>query len=107
MAVGILSLLLLITLAKEYADGGAGDASVLPSLARVAQEGNQYSYQIAMIGLGLGSVMFCRVLFRARLVPNSWPCGGSSVMPFSRRGRLSKSSGTASAWLSQPDALMH
>lgn len=69
LAVGVICLLLLVPLAREYAEAGAGDASVLPALARVAQEGSQYSYQIAMIGLGLGSVLFCRVLLRANLVP--------------------------------------
>ncbi|MGJ6964864.1 DUF4386 domain-containing protein [Streptosporangium sp. G11] len=69
MAVGTLCLLLLIPLGREYADAGAGGGSVLPALARVAQEGNFYSYQIAMTGLGIGSVLFCRALFRARLVP--------------------------------------
>jgi hypothetical protein len=69
MAVGTLCLLLLIPLGREYADAGAGGESLLPALARVAQEGNFYSYQIAMTGLGIGSVLFCRALLRARLVP--------------------------------------
>ena len=69
LAVGVLFTLLLIPLAQEYADAGAADASVLGSVARVAQEANQYSMRIAMVGLGLGSLLFCRVLFRARLVP--------------------------------------
>lgn len=70
MAVGALFLLLLIPLAREYANAGAGTAaSVLPSLARVAQEADQYSMRIAMIGLGIGAVLFCRALYRARLVP--------------------------------------
>ncbi|MBB4914264.1 DUF4386 domain-containing protein [Streptosporangium saharense] len=61
LAVGVVFLLLLIPLAR--------DASALPSLASVARQGNLYAYQIAMISLGLGSLMFCRVLFQARLVP--------------------------------------
>lgn len=69
LAVGALFLLLLIPLAGEYADAGAADGSMLPSVARVAQEANQYAMQIAMIGLGFGAVVFCRALFRARLVP--------------------------------------
>ncbi len=69
LAVGIVFLLVLIPLGQEFVDAGASNASALPALARVAQAGNHYSYQIAMIFLGLGSVMFCRVLFRARLVP--------------------------------------
>jgi hypothetical protein len=31
--------------------------------------GNHYSYQIAMMSVGTVGVLFCRVLFRARLVP--------------------------------------
>jgi Domain of unknown function (DUF4386) len=69
MAVGVLGLLLLVALGQEYVGGGFVDASVLPSLASVAQEGNRYAYQFGMISLGLGSLLFCRVLLRARLVP--------------------------------------
>jgi len=69
LVVGVVFLLLLIPLGQEYVDAGAGDGSVLPSLARVAQEGSQYSYWMAMIALGLGSLLFCRVLLRANLVP--------------------------------------
>ncbi|MGZ8705233.1 MAG: DUF4386 family protein [Aeromicrobium sp.] len=69
LAVGIICLLLLIPLAQEYTDASAGDASVLSSLARVAQEGNHYSFQIAMISVGLGGLIFCRALFLTRLVP--------------------------------------
>jgi hypothetical protein len=69
LAVGVLLLLLLVPLGQEHVDAGAANASVLPSLARVAQEGNLYAYQIGMISLGLGSLPFCRVLLRARLAP--------------------------------------
>lgn len=69
LAAGALCLLLLIPLSREYAVAGAGDASVLPALARVAQDGNQNAYHFAMIFLGLGSLLFCRVLLQARLVP--------------------------------------
>jgi uncharacterized protein DUF4386 len=69
LAVGVLGLLLLVPLGQEHAGAGAADASVLPSLALIAQEGNRYAYQFGMISLGLGSLLFCRVLFRARLVP--------------------------------------
>ena len=69
LAVGAMLLLLLLPLSREYAEVGTGDVSVLPAVARVAQEGNQAAYQFAMIGMGLGSLMFCRVLLQARLVP--------------------------------------
>lgn len=67
LTVGVLCLLSLIPLAQAYA--GSGDDSVLPSLAYVLPELNQYALQIGMIGLGIGSLLFCRTLFRARLVP--------------------------------------
>lgn len=66
---GLLCLLLLIPLAQAYVDAGTTDASVLASLASVAQEGNQSALHLGMIGLGLGGLLFCRALFQARLVP--------------------------------------
>jgi hypothetical protein len=69
LAVGALFLLLLVPLSREYADSGTGDSPALQALARVAQEGNQNAYAFAMIVLGLGSLPFCHVLLRARLVP--------------------------------------
>jgi len=69
LAVGVVRLLLLIPLAHEHTNAGPSDTTLLTPLARVAQAGNHYSYEIAMITLGLGSLMFCRVLYQARLVP--------------------------------------
>ncbi|MBB2913948.1 hypothetical protein FHS43_005257 [Streptosporangium becharense] len=68
LAVGVVLLLLVVPLAREQADGGA-PAAVLEALGQVAKEGNRYSYQIAMIALGISGVLFCRVLLRDRLVP--------------------------------------
>jgi hypothetical protein len=67
LAVGVVFVLLLVPLATEYAAAGADP--VLPAIGRVALEGNQYAYQVAMIAVGLGGLVFCRVLFRAALVP--------------------------------------
>ncbi|MBG0831386.1 DUF4386 domain-containing protein [Planomonospora sp. ID67723] len=69
LAAGVVFLLLVVPLAREWADAGAPDASVLEALGRVAKEGNRYSYQIAMIALGITGLLFCRVLLRERLVP--------------------------------------
>ncbi|MEV0381586.1 DUF4386 domain-containing protein [Nonomuraea sp. NPDC050643] len=65
LAVGVVFLLSLIPLSREYAGGAPG----LAALARVAKEGNFYGYQIGMMSLCLGGLLFCRVLLRARLVP--------------------------------------
>jgi len=83
LAVGVLCLLLLLPIAQTYADLGANSTSVLPSLAHLGQEANHYAMLLAMIGLGLGSLMFCRVLFRARLIPRPmavWGMAGYAVL---------------------------
>jgi Domain of unknown function (DUF4386) len=61
---------------------GAADASVLPSLARVAEDANLYAYQFGMISLGLGSLLFYRILLRATLVPRFmavWGLAGYAI----------------------------
>lgn len=80
LAVGILFLLLLVPLSREYAS--ADDGSVFAALARVAREANLYSYQIGMISLGSAGLLFCRVLLRGGLVPASmavWGLGGYAL----------------------------
>ncbi len=69
MAVGVLSLLLLIPLAQANTATASAPGAVLASLAPLAQQGNQYALHIGMIGLGLGSRLFCRALLRTGLVP--------------------------------------
>ncbi|WP_422769377.1 DUF4386 domain-containing protein [Plantactinospora sp. WMMC1484] len=76
LAVGIVLLLLLVPLAREHAGGGAEGAAVLPALARVAQDGNGYAYQLGMIALGVAGLFFCRILLRARLVPRPFALWG-------------------------------
>lgn len=51
-------------------------------MARVAEDANLYAYQFGMISLGLGSLLFCRVLLRARLVPRFmavWGLAGYAI----------------------------
>ncbi len=81
LAVGIVFLLLLGPIAGEYVHA-TGDTSVLSALGRIAKEGNRYCYQVAMISAGVVGVLFCRVLFRARLVPRFmavWGLAGYAV----------------------------
>ena len=79
LAVGVVFVLLLLPLATEHAAGASPD---LPALARVALAGNQYAYQVAMIAVGIGGVVLCRVLFRAVLVPRflaTWGLVGYAI----------------------------
>jgi hypothetical protein len=103
LAVGVRFLLLLVPLGDEHA-AGVADVSVLPSLALVAEDANLYAYQFGMISLGLGSLLFCRVLLRARLVPRFMAVWGWPGTPSSWPGRCLSSSGTASAWRCQSQA---
>lgn len=75
LAIGVLWLLLLIPLGEAY-DAGRGDVSLLTVLAKVAEQGDAYAYQFAMVSLGIGSLAFCRVLFKERLVPRTLAAWG-------------------------------
>lgn len=51
-------------------------------LPEPAPAGNHYSYQLAMMAVGAVGILFCRVLFRARLVPRAiaaWGVVGYAV----------------------------
>lgn len=48
---------------------GLGVISLLALSGTTAAAGNFLAYNIAMLGLGVGSLFFCAALFRSRLVP--------------------------------------
>ncbi len=67
LAVGAVLMLLLVPLSGE----AEADADpVLAAAGRVAFGGSQDAYWFAMTGLALGSILFCRALLQARLVPS-------------------------------------
>ena len=63
LAVGVLCLLMIPTLGRHAADAWA------QGLASFLIQANTMSYEIAVTSLGLGSVFFCLLLFRTRLIP--------------------------------------
>ena len=69
LAVGVISLLSLVIVSRSYAEAGAADASYFGTLGALAINGNFMAYNVAMVGLGLGSLFFCYLLFRSNLVP--------------------------------------
>lgn len=75
LAVGSVLLLTMVPLADEF--DATGDQG-LAVMARVTQETSLHAYWVAMIGLSLGSLLFCRALFRARLVPRALAAWGSA-----------------------------
>lgn len=69
LTVGAISLLSLVTVSKESARLGAPDSSYFEALGALAINGNLLAYHVAMAGLCFGSLFFCYLLFRSRLVP--------------------------------------
>jgi Domain of unknown function (DUF4386) len=69
LAVGVISLLSLVIVSRSYTEAGAADASYFGTLGALAINGNFMAYNVAMVGLGLGSLFFCYLLFRSNLVP--------------------------------------
>lgn len=69
LLVGLIFLLLLFTLSVEQNKTSLADPTCVGMLHQLAVEGNYWAYQLAMIVLGLGSIPFCHLLFKERLVP--------------------------------------
>lgn len=66
--IGSLSL---IPLSQEYVQAGAPNASYFQALGSLLVEQSSLAFQIAMIALGLGSLPFCYLLYRSKLIPRA------------------------------------
>jgi hypothetical protein len=85
LAVGVLSLLMIIPVAQAGVDAGpasAGPASAgwATALGSLAVASNTMAYQIGEMSLGLGCIFLCALLFRARLIPR--PLAGWGVIGY-------------------------
>ncbi|HEX8508842.1 MAG TPA: DUF4386 domain-containing protein [Propionibacteriaceae bacterium] len=69
LAVGVVSLLSLVTVSRAYTKAGGLDASYFATLGVLASGGNFLAYSVAMAGLGVGSIFFCFLMYRSTLVP--------------------------------------
>jgi len=80
--VGLISALLLIPVSKNIINAGAADISYFHSLGSLAIKGHHFAYLFAMIALGIGSLPFCFLLYRSRLIPrfiSVWGIIGYSI----------------------------
>ncbi|TYP73379.1 DUF4386 domain-containing protein [Paenibacillus methanolicus] len=71
-AILIISLagpLVLIALGDEYAAAEASDRSYLQAIANAAADAHYMLFELAMAVLSIGSLLFCYVLYRSKLVP--------------------------------------
>jgi hypothetical protein len=69
LIVGVIFLLLQITIGQEYLAEKTHTTSYFQTLSILFIKGNYFAYQIAMIALGLGSLLFCYLLYQAKLLP--------------------------------------
>jgi hypothetical protein len=58
-------------LSQQYVQAGAQEASYLQALGTLVVAQSGLAFQIAMIALGLGSIPFCYLLYRTRLIPRA------------------------------------
>ncbi len=71
LLVAGISSLSLITLSQHYGQAGGADAASVQALGTLAVAHSELAFQIAMIALGLGSMPFCYLLYRSRLIPRA------------------------------------
>ncbi len=69
IAIMVLFILLQIPLGSEYLKASVVDIDFLQALGVIFIKGNLYAYHIAMLTLGISSVMLCYTLYTSMLVP--------------------------------------
>ena len=82
LAVGVVSLLSLVTVSRAYTKAGGLDDSYFATLGALASGGNSLAYSVAMAGLGVGSIFFCFLMYRSNLVPRflaAWGVVGYAI----------------------------
>lgn len=70
LVVGIVGLLSLVSVSEQYNRVTTPDATYFETLFTLGIRTHFYAYQLAMLALGTGSVMFCGLLYKNRLVPS-------------------------------------
>ncbi|KEQ27580.1 DUF4386 domain-containing protein [Paenibacillus tyrfis] len=69
LIVGTIGPLVLIRVSQEYIQAGAPAHSSFHTVGALAAEGSFLVFQLAMIVLGLYSLLFCTLLYRTKLIP--------------------------------------
>lgn len=69
LIVGTIGPLLRVKLSQEYIQAGAPAHSYFHTIGALAAEGSFLAFQLAMIVLGLYSLIFCTLLYRSKLIP--------------------------------------
>lgn len=69
LIISLIGPLILLTLSKQSVSAGTSGDSYLQALGNLAVEAHYLLFDIAMLVLSLGSLLFCYILYRSRLVP--------------------------------------
>jgi Domain of unknown function (DUF4386) len=69
LVAGGISTLSLIALSQEAIQAGTQNTSYALTLGALLVEGSYTAYLVGMMALGLGSLPFCYLLYRSRLIP--------------------------------------
>lgn len=76
LIVSLVVPVVLLAFSEQDAAAAAADRSVYQEIANFAVEAYDMLFQLAMIVLGVGSLLFCYILYRTRLVPRFLPAVG-------------------------------
>ena len=100
LAVGVLCILMTVPLGQHATEDWA------KGVAALLVQSNTMAYQLAVISLGLGSIVLCRLLFRTRLIPRwlaAWGLIGYAI--FMSGGIVEIFGLHIGVWLSIPGGL--
>lgn len=68
---GTISPILLVALSKQYISEGIVENSHFPIISDLILVAQNNAFELAMIALSLGSLMFCYLLYRTKLIPRT------------------------------------
>ncbi|MBQ4901218.1 DUF4386 domain-containing protein [Paenibacillus sp. Marseille-P2973] len=69
LMISLIGPLILLALSKQSVSAGTSGDAYLKALGNLAVEAHYLLFDIAMLVLSLGSLLFCYILYRSRLVP--------------------------------------
>ncbi|WP_054023883.1 DUF4386 domain-containing protein [Bacillus sp. FJAT-28004] len=69
LIVSIIGLQLLVILSQEYIASGAVDSEYFQTIGTLVVKGQHAAFDMGMLALSLGSLMFCYLMYRSKLIP--------------------------------------
>lgn len=69
LAMGILFTFMLLALGEDYSGSGSTETGYFQRMAKLMMSGQQMAFQLAMLSLGIGSVLLCYSFYRTRMIP--------------------------------------